>query len=98
MSKFVVLINYSAEGGRTFADLPHRLSAGRERAAELGITVESFHLTFGRYDAVAVIDAPNEPTAAQFILAHVGGEHARTETMTAFDEDQIEAIVNGLLD
>lgn len=98
MSKFVILINYTAEGLQDFTDLPRRLKASREKAAELGVTLESYHLTFGRYDAVAIIEAPDEPTAAQFILSHADAGYVRTETMTAFSEDQISAIASGLLD
>lgn len=98
MTKFVILINYPGEEIAQIKDLPERLASGREGAVAEGITVESYYLTFGRFDAVAVIDAPDGPTAAQFILNMIGIGKVRTETMTAFTDDQIEAIAEGLLD
>ena len=33
-------------------------------AAELGVTINSFHLTMGRYDAIVIFDAPDVEIAA----------------------------------
>lgn len=98
MSRFIVLINYGGDEAAQIGALPQVLASGREQAAKLGITVESYDVTFGRFDAVAIIEAPNEPIAAKFILSAFGTGQARTETMTAFNEDQIRAISDGLLD
>lgn len=98
MPKFVVLINYGGDDITQLAKLPDRLESGELGAAELGIVIESLHVTFGRYDAVLIIEAPDEPRAAAFILKTMGSSRIRTETMTALDQDQIRAIADGLLD
>lgn len=98
MTKFVILINYPGDDIAQIKDLPERLATGREEAGAAGVTVESYFLTFGRFDAIAVIEAPNGPTAAKFILNMIGTGNVRTETMTAFADDQIEAIADGLFD
>lgn len=98
MTKFVILINYPGDEISRIKDLPERLASGREGSGGAEVSVESYYLTFGRFDAVAVIDAPDGPTAAKFILNMIGIGNVRTETMTAFGDDQIDAIAAGLLD
>lgn len=98
MTKYVILINYPGDEIAQIKDLPERLASGREGAGAVGITVESYYLTFGRFDAIAIIEAPDGPSAAKFILNMIGVANVRTETMTAFDDAQIEAIANGLFD
>jgi uncharacterized protein with GYD domain len=98
MSRFIVLINYAGDEVAQVRQLPALLAAARQRADELGITIEAFNLTFGRFDAVAMIDAPDEPTAATFILTAFGTGPVRTETMSAVSEDQLRSISDGLLD
>lgn len=98
MTKFVILINYPGDDIAQIKDLPERLASGREGAGAQGITLESYYLTFGRFDAVAIIDAPDGPTAARFVLNMIGVGKVRTETMTAFSDDQIDAIAGGVLE
>ncbi|MDH3680620.1 MAG: GYD domain-containing protein [Acidimicrobiia bacterium] len=98
MTKFVILINYPGDEIEQIKDLPERLASGREGSGGEGVTIESYYLTFGRFDAIAIIDAPDGPTAAKFILKMIGVGNVRTETMTAFGEEQIDAIADGLLD
>lgn len=92
MAKFIILINHTGDETGELTALPDRLEA----SAGDGITIDSFHLTFGRYDAVLIIDAPSEPAAAMFILTTLGQRTIRTETMTALDEGQVRAIADGL--
>ncbi len=98
MTTFVVLINYPGDEIEQIKDLPERLASGREGSGAGGVTIESYYLTFGRFDAVAIIDAPDGPTAAKFILKMMDVANVRTETMTAFGDEQIQAIADGLLE
>ncbi len=98
MSRFIVLINFGGDLASQIKALPDILSLSRRVAGELGVVVESYDVTFGRFDAVAIIEAPSEPTAAEFILKTFGSGQVRTETMSAFTEDQIRSISEGLLD
>ncbi len=93
MPKFVILMNHVGDETSELTQLPERLAAG----AGTDITIDSFHLTFGRYDAVLIIDAPDGPAAATFILTTLGQRTVRTETMTALDEEQVRAVADGLL-
>ncbi|MGB5759726.1 MAG: GYD domain-containing protein [Acidimicrobiales bacterium] len=96
MSKFVILINVSYDEEAQVKNLPDQLAQGHEIGRSLGVTIDSYYMTFGRFDAVATIDAPDGAAAAKFILSAFG-PLVRTETLTAFNEDQIRAIADGLL-
>lgn len=96
MPKFVTLINYTDEGVQHFKELAQRLSHARDGAAELGVTIDSYHLTMGRYDAVVIIDAPDAATAAKLMLINAANGRVRTETMAAFTEDEAIAVAESL--
>jgi uncharacterized protein with GYD domain len=51
----------------------------------------------GQYDAVAVVEAPNEETVVRVALAQAAlGAFRSTETMRTFTEDEIAKSVAGL--
>lgn len=58
---------------------------GLEELKEEGIKITSFW-TLGRYDAVAIIEAPTEKDAMKGLLAFQ--DIIETETMTAIPRDQ----------
>ena len=98
MAKYVMLINYTDKGIQHFHEFPKRIEHARTGAAELGVTLESFHLTLGAYDAVVVVDAPDDETVAQLALTNAANGRVRTTTMRAFDEDETAAISQRLPD
>jgi uncharacterized protein with GYD domain len=58
-----------------------------------GITVKDVYWTMGAYDGLLVVDAPDEPTVAS-AMADLGAMgNVRTQTMRAFDESEIGAVV-----
>ena len=60
MATYLMLINYTDAGIQHFKSIGERLAHARHGAAELGATLVSFYLTMGEYDAVAVLEAPND--------------------------------------
>lgn len=96
MPTFVSLINYTDQGVQHFKEIANRLEHARQGAAELGITIDSFHLTMGRYDAVVIFDAPDAETAAKLALINAANGRVRTETLAAFTEDETIAIAESL--
>ena len=96
MAAFVSLISYTDDGVQNFKDFGQRMEHARHGAAELGVTIESFHLTMGRYDAVVIFDAPDAETAAKLALVNAANGRVRTETMAAFSEADTERIAESL--
>jgi uncharacterized protein with GYD domain len=50
----------------------------------------------GRYDIVAISEAPDDETAAKVALAIGSAGNVTTETLRAFTEDEYRAIVAAL--
>jgi uncharacterized protein with GYD domain len=71
-----------------------RAGAGRTDA---GAELKQVYLVMGQYDAVAVVEAPNDQTLAKVALAQAAlGAFRSTETMRAFTEEEVAKIVAGL--
>jgi uncharacterized protein with GYD domain len=96
MGKFVMLIRYTDEGVRDFKGFRQRLDHARAGAAELGVTIDSFHLTMGEYDAVVIVDAPDMRTAVKLSLINASNGRVRAVTLPAFSEDEAAEIASEL--
>jgi len=55
--------------------------------------VVGFYLTLGRYDMVAIIEAPSDEVAASVILGVGSKGNIRTETLKAFPEAEYRDII-----
>lgn len=88
MSIYISLIKYTAQGAIKVKESPDRLALVRQAAQSMGGHIKEWYLTFGQYDAVAVIEAPNEETVAQILLALAVAGNVQTETFRAFTEDE----------
>jgi uncharacterized protein with GYD domain len=93
MPTYVVLIKWTDQGVKNAKDTIQRVGQFRSDLERRGCKLGSIHWTQGRYDTISVIEAPDEQTivAAQFALAHLG--NVRTETLRAFNEAEMEAII-----
>jgi len=88
VATYLMLINYTDSGIQHFKSIGERLEHARHGAAELGATLVSFYLTMGEYDAVAIVEAPNDEVAAKMSLVNAANGRVRIKTMRAFTEDE----------
>ena len=58
--------------------------------------MKAFYVTMGRYDMVAVIEVPDEETYAKVMLTLGSRGGVRTESLSAFTEDEYRRIVEAL--
>lgn len=96
MPTYISLLEFTQDGIENIEESPARLDQARDLAAEMQCDVEEFYLTFGRYDAVAVIDAPDDDTAAEFVLSVAKQGAIGSETLKAFPEDEYRDIIDAL--
>lgn len=96
MPTYITLFHYTQKGIETVKDSPSRLDAAKEAARSLGAEIKAFYLTMGRYDGVVIIEAPDDETMAQMMLATGAQGSIRTETLKAFTEEEFRRIVAGL--
>ncbi len=96
MPHYISLLSYTGQGIANVKDSPSRLDAAREALGGMGIRITEFYLTMGRYDAVAVIEAPDDAAAATALLAIGSQGNVSTETLKAFTEEEFRSIAAGL--
>ena len=96
MPAYVVLVNYTQQGIAKMKESPARLDSVRKLAKEKGGKLKDFYLTLGRYDAVAVFEAPDDETMAEVMLSVGAQGNVRTETLRAFTEEEYRKIAGAL--
>ena len=96
MPTYVTLVRFTDQGLATIKDGPSRLEQAKKQFEALGAQLKAFYLTMGRYDAVAVAEAPDDETQAKIALAIGAGGNSRSETLRAFTEDEYRRLVGEL--
>ncbi len=96
MSNYVVLVRFTDQGIQNIKDGPERLEAARKSYEAVGAKIVDFYLTMGAYDAVAIIEAPDDETMAKLSLEVGSRGNSRSETLRAFNEDDFRRIVAAL--
>jgi uncharacterized protein with GYD domain len=82
----------------------HRENQGKSRAAggfqqhvkSAGGEVKAFYMVTGRYDILAVTEAPSDDVMAKVVLARASKGWIRTETLRVFTEDEYRKIIAAL--
>ena len=93
MATYIVLLNYTDQGIRNVKQLPERIKAGTAAAEKLGIKVKDRYSTMGAYDAVLIVDAPNDEAVTTWVLSIGSRGNNRTQTMRAYSVDEMERIL-----
>lgn len=93
MPVYVTLIKWTDQGRKAAADLPARVAQVEQRIQQEGGKVLGNYLTMGRFDQVAVVEAPNDETAAKLAVMVAGRGNASTETMRAFTMEEMKKLL-----
>jgi uncharacterized protein with GYD domain len=96
MPTYVTLLRYTQKGIESIKDGPTRLENAKKMMDAGGGKLIGFYLTMGQYDAVAVVEYPNDEAVARSSLAGAAQGYVRSETMRAFTEDEYKKIVGSL--
>ena len=95
MPSYLLQVSYSAEAMAAMIKRPqNRGEAVRNSIEKLGGTITGYWLSFGDYDVVAIIDMPDNVSAAAFAIAAAAGGACKTVKTTALlsAEDGITAM------
>jgi uncharacterized protein with GYD domain len=92
MPVYVTLIRWTDQGRSKTADLPDRVAQVDKRLEELGAKSLGNYVTMGRYDQIAVFEAPDDETVAKLAMIVAGRGNAITETLRAFTMDEVRAL------
>ncbi len=83
----VVLINWTEEGIKTVKTVQKRTERAHETFKSFGAQISHLYYTFGRYDVIAIAEAPDDKTMAKAVLTIAKRGNARFETVRASPEE-----------
>ena len=93
MPKYVMLATWTEQGAAGAGDTVERGDRFREYADRLGGRVTELLWTLGRYDIVAIFEAPDDASMTAFALAVGAAGNVRTQTLRAFSRSEMSAIL-----
>lgn len=96
MPVYISLVKFTDQGVRNAKDTVQRAAAFRNDVERRGGRLLSIYWTQGQYDIVTTIQAPDEQTAMAALLAAASLGNVRTETLHAFDESEMQSILQKL--
>ena len=68
MPTYISLINFTQKGAESIKDGPKRLEAAKQRFRDAGAELKAFYLVTGQYDAVSIVESPNDEVVAKLAL------------------------------
>jgi uncharacterized protein with GYD domain len=93
MPTYILLGKFTDQGIRNVKDTAKRAEAVRALAKKAKVTVKDMYWTLGKYDVVAILDAPDEATVAALGLGIGASGNVRMQTVRAFTEAEIGPIL-----
>lgn len=96
MPKYVGLINWTERGIGDVKNTTQRAEHARQVVEQMGGRMDTLLWTQGRYDLIVIIEAPDDETVSAMML-RIGSQGAiRTETLRAFDAEEMGRILQKL--
>lgn len=96
MPIFVVLGNFTQKRMETIKDLPMNVKEARKIFESFGVKVKELVFTMGRYDVVAIGEAPDAEAITKALLSWGSKGLLRTETLTGFTAEKMGELVKGI--
>jgi len=93
MARYVSLIQFADQGIRNIKETVKRGDAAAAEAEKMGTKIIDEFWTMGAYDAVVVVDAPNDETMSAFMLKIGSLGNVKSHTMRAFRREEMEGIL-----
>jgi uncharacterized protein with GYD domain len=93
MARYVTLLQFADQGIRNIKDTIKRGDTAAAEAEKMGLKVIEEFWTMGAYDAVVVLDAPNDETVSAFMLKIGSLGNVKSHTMRAFRREEMEGIL-----
>jgi uncharacterized protein with GYD domain len=95
VQQYIMLLRWTEQGIRNFKDTTRRGDAAKSEAERIGGKL-TLYWTFGEYDLVCILEAPNDEAAMEFGLRVGSLGNVRTTTLRAFSEEEMAKVVNKL--
>ena len=93
--RYILLMRWTDQGITNFKDTIRRAEVAKSEAEKIDGKFTSYW-TFGKYDGIGILKAPNDEAAMQFGLKVGSLGNIKTTTLTAFTEEEIASVVDKL--
>jgi uncharacterized protein with GYD domain len=93
MASYICLIQFTDQGIRNIEDTVKRGDAAMAEAQKMGMKIIEEYWTMGAYDAVVVLEAPDDETMSAFILKIGSLGNVKGQTLRAFGRNEMEGIL-----
>ena len=93
MPTYVVLANFTDQGIRNIKESPKREDAFRDLCEKLDARVKDVYRTMGRYDVVAIVEAPTDGAMSSILYSLGARGNVRSETLRAFTRQETDQAI-----
>lgn len=93
MPTYVSLVSWTDQGVKSYRDTVARAESFRDMVRQAGGQVRELLWTFGEYDIVTVIEAPDDEVALGLLLQTAALGNIRTRTMRAMGSDEVTSVL-----
>jgi uncharacterized protein with GYD domain len=94
MATFIILASFTEHGIRTVKDTLKRTEAFKDAAGKFGVTVKDVYWTLGQFDMLAAVEGPDDVSVTALTLAMSALGDIRTQTVRAFEADEMRLILD----
>ncbi|MDR7402872.1 MAG: GYD domain-containing protein [Armatimonadota bacterium] len=96
MPTYAMLFTWTEQGARTARETTARAEKFTAQAQAFGVRVRETLWTMGPYDALALLDAPDDAAASRLAIWMAGQGNVRTLTMRCYTAAEMARILQGL--
>lgn len=96
MPTFVMLGNLTSDAVEKLGEEGKRQKNAMDLAKKYNCEVKALYYTMGKYDWIAIVEAPDNETAMKAILELAAGGATRTRTMLAFPAEDFAKMASEL--
>ena len=93
MPYYILLINWTEQGISKINESSDRYNALKASLEKAGGKLVGGYYTFGEYDVIIIIEAPNDETVMSLMLKVGSAGNVRTKTLKAFTADEASKII-----
>ena len=96
MPHYILLINWTDQGRNKIKESSDRYNSFKKSLEKAGGKVIGCYYTFGEYDVVIIMEAPNDEIIMSLMLKVGSVGNVKTKILKAFDVDEGLKIINNL--
>jgi uncharacterized protein with GYD domain len=98
MATFITTIKFTHQGIQAIEQTTKRAAAVKNAAKKMQVKVTNIFWTLGEYDGLLIFEAPDDETAAAFLLRLELQGNVHTSTSRAFNAAEMDRIVEQSID